>query len=239
MTFQRPEHRIIAALLHGMDAELLSRCGCYFGGGTAIVLQNGEYRLSRDVDFLCASVDGFREVRTILLGRDPARLLGPSVGIMREFRADQYGIRAGLSLHGQAIRFEIVREARIPLNGGIDPALTVPVLGVAEQFAEKLLANADRGLDRSTAFRDAIDLGFLVARHGTIPPAALALAHTAYGADIPHKLALVLRLLADPDTCRGAAGALGMRQDDVWMATAALGRAFAHAWPGHPPPDTR
>lgn len=42
-----------------MDATLLESSRCYFGGGTAIVLMYGEYRLSLDVDFLCSDVDGY------------------------------------------------------------------------------------------------------------------------------------------------------------------------------------
>lgn len=36
---------------------------CYFGGGTAIVLQLDEYRESLDVDLMCASQDGYRALR--------------------------------------------------------------------------------------------------------------------------------------------------------------------------------
>jgi len=36
-----------------MKIENLVRCGCLFGGGTALVLQLGEYRESVDIDFLC------------------------------------------------------------------------------------------------------------------------------------------------------------------------------------------
>ncbi len=61
--FQRREHRLIAEALAAMDADLLLSSHCYFGGGTAIVLQNQEYRRSLDVDFLCADVAGYRELR--------------------------------------------------------------------------------------------------------------------------------------------------------------------------------
>lgn len=37
-----------------MKIENLVRCGYLFGGGTALVLQLGEYRESVDIDFLCA-----------------------------------------------------------------------------------------------------------------------------------------------------------------------------------------
>lgn len=40
--------------------KLLSEAQCYFGGGTQLAMTYGEYRESRDVDFLCSSRDGFR-----------------------------------------------------------------------------------------------------------------------------------------------------------------------------------
>ncbi len=56
--FERPEHRAVATALRAMDHDLLTRCACWFGGGTEIVLDLGEYRLSKDIDF--ALLDGRR-----------------------------------------------------------------------------------------------------------------------------------------------------------------------------------
>ncbi len=62
--FRRPEHRAIITALRSMNVPLLRRCRCWFGGGTAIVLAIGEYRLSKDMNFRCADVDGYRQVRS-------------------------------------------------------------------------------------------------------------------------------------------------------------------------------
>lgn len=62
-TFNRPHHRRIASFLSSLDADFLAGCGCYFGGGTAIVLLLNEYRESVDVDFLCSSTAGYRTLR--------------------------------------------------------------------------------------------------------------------------------------------------------------------------------
>jgi len=51
--FRREHHQRIADALGLMKIENLVRCGCLFGGGTALVLQLGEYRESVDIDFLC------------------------------------------------------------------------------------------------------------------------------------------------------------------------------------------
>ncbi len=56
--FERPHHQRIAKFLATLDAEFLAQSGCYFGGGTAIVLSLNEYRESMDVDFLRDSIDG-------------------------------------------------------------------------------------------------------------------------------------------------------------------------------------
>jgi hypothetical protein len=50
--FRRTHHRAIARVLRAMDAEFLARAGCFFGGGTQLAMTLGEYRESRDIDFL-------------------------------------------------------------------------------------------------------------------------------------------------------------------------------------------
>jgi len=214
-----------------MDAALLSNTKCWFGGGTAVVLLNGEYRLSRDLDFLCADRDGYRELRTAVVCRGASALFGPEVGTIREFRADAYGLRAVLSLHGQPIKFEIVREGRIDLNGTTS-RWGVPILSRTDMIAEKLLANADRCLDRAVAYRDAIDLGFLVrGGDGRFPDDAVRKAEAAYGAEIRRKVTQVLSLLDGVDARRHAAQVLDMSTDDVVTATDALRGAACATWP--------
>ncbi len=53
--FIRPQHDVIARVLGALRTDFVLDCECWFGGGTAIVMRNGEYRLSLDVDFLCSS----------------------------------------------------------------------------------------------------------------------------------------------------------------------------------------
>jgi hypothetical protein len=50
--FKRPHHQRIARVLAALDADLLHRHACWFGGGTCIALKQGEYRESVDIDFL-------------------------------------------------------------------------------------------------------------------------------------------------------------------------------------------
>ena len=82
--FERPHHQRIEQALRAMDAKLLLKHGCLFGGGTAIALAYGEHRESVDMDFICASVEGYREIRGLVngAGMGVAKALhayGPSV----------------------------------------------------------------------------------------------------------------------------------------------------------------
>jgi hypothetical protein len=236
VTFARPQHNIIAEALRSMDAAFLERARCYFGGGTAIVLSNGEYRLSLDVDFLCADLDGYRELRVAARGKGAQAVFGSSIETLRPFVADQYGIRGLFSLRGQRIKFEIIREGRIDLDGAIDPTLGVPVLTVPDQFAEKLLANADRWYDRAVAYRDAIDLGYLVRANGSIPPRAIAKAEAAYGTDIAQSVFAVLERLSGAAEVEYAATGLGMSSDEISEAASRLRDAASKAWGAATPP---
>ena len=60
----RARHRVVMDALAALDAGFLERAECFFGGGTPIVLALGEYRESADIDFLCASREGYRALRT-------------------------------------------------------------------------------------------------------------------------------------------------------------------------------
>ena len=232
MFFVRPQHKAIAELLQSMDASYLEANRCYFGGGTAIVLQNGEYRLSRDVDFLCADQAGYRELRSLAVGKGGAGFFGIPVETVRGFKSDQYGIRGVFAHQGERIKFEIVREARIELSGSVDQSLGVPVLSMDDQFAEKLMANADRWLDKAVAYRDAIDLGYLVsANGGGISPNAVVKAEAAYGRDILRAIGGVLGRLSTKSEMQYAASSLEMKLEDVHTAASHLHSAAIETWP--------
>lgn len=181
--FDRPHHNAIAKVLKALNPDLLLRAEAWFGGGTAIVLNLGEYRESLDIDFLCASREGYRLLREATFGGALDKVLVPGSGILqlREVRADQYGIRTQIEADGTRIRFEIVREGRIDLSGAIDKSLCVPLLSCTDMYCEKLLANADRYADTAVLSRDMIDLSMMISRWGPIPEAAWAKAEGAYG----------------------------------------------------------
>lgn len=209
--FTRPHHRRVAELLDSLDASLLAECQCYFGGGTRIVLGLEEYRQSLDVDFLCANIAGYRTLRSAISENSLGEIMANPLPLLREVRADIYGIRTFVQIANCPIKFEIILEARIPLSAMAMP--TVPVLAIDQKtcVAEKCLANSDRGNDRATLSRDVIDLAFMVARwpeqsvHDGVE-----LAESAYGVAIRRGIRRSLDLLNEPKYRRQCISELGI-----------------------------
>jgi len=192
--FKRPHHQRIAHVLAALNSDVLAQHHCWFGGGTCIALRYGEYRESVDIDFLISDAAGYREIRQMLTG---AQGLAPIVrpGAMplqlaRDVRADQYGIRTQVLMNGHAIKFEIVREARIELQTPTTPdqVCGVSTLTVLDLATSKLLANADRQADDGVFSRDLIDLAMMNLSIVQLR-AAVDKASQAYGLSICRDLA--------------------------------------------------
>ena len=220
--FERPHHQRIAKLLLALDGPFFARSECYFGGGTAIALLLGEYRESVDVDFLCASTEGYRALRAAVFERGLEGLVRSPVKALRSLRTDQYGIRTFIEVDGVPVKLEIVREARIQISGGDAAELGVSVLSREDLFAEKLLANADRSGDRATFSRDAIDLGMMIAHWGQIPPKAWDKARGAYGQTVDAALGAAVRRLQEPGWLKTCVDAMHMVEADGERVLAAL-----------------
>jgi Nucleotidyl transferase AbiEii toxin, Type IV TA system len=182
--FKRVHHRAVAELLTYFNADFLAEAQCFFGGGTAIVLALGEYRESLDIDFLCASKTGFRALRNTVTEQSLGEILKTPVSYVRAVRSDLYGIRTFVEVQSRQIKIELVNEARIELSGGVLPLFGVPTLSRTDMYAEKLLANADRGSDPSVFSRDMIDLLMLIDAWGDIPSTAWQKVRDAYGASV-------------------------------------------------------
>lgn len=167
--FNRPHHRRIAKILRKFDSQLLMDLECFFCGGTAIVLLLGEYRESVDIDFICSSKEGYKNIRNIVSKNNLGILLKEEINYMREVRSDMYGIRTFVEIEDEAVKIEIINEGRMPVTGSINYNLAIPVLCQDDMYAEKLLANTDRGLDKATWSRDIIDLAIMIKNWGSIP----------------------------------------------------------------------
>lgn len=164
--FKRVHHLRIASILADLDSDLLNRTGCYFGGGTAIVLLRDEFRESLDIDFMVSNLEGYRLLRSHLTSsKGLASILLPRSNLqaVREIRADQYGIRTFVQIAESQIKFEIVFEGRIQFDcpGSDDQICGVTRLTVSDLVASKILANSDRWADDSVFNRDLIDLALL------------------------------------------------------------------------------
>ncbi len=194
MAFERPHHQRIAHVLAALDGDKLRQHACLFGGGTCIALRHGEYRESVDIDFLVSDAVGYRELRQLLTGPTGlgaiTRAGSQPLALLREIKADQYGIRTQVQMDGHAIKFEVVREARIDLEPPQmgDNICGVSTLTTLDLAASKLLANSDRQADDGVFNRDVIDLAMMSLPLRTLR-AASAKAEQAYGPAIGRDLA--------------------------------------------------
>ncbi len=182
MTFKLDHHNKILTVLQSLDASLLKESFAYLGGGTLIALDFGEYRWSKDADFICSiSSSGYRHLRSVIF-EGGYQALFRDLNQIRVGRgtADQYGIRMVIDVEGLPIKTEIIAEARFELDPPRYPAWSpVACLSLNDCCTAKLLANSDRYLDDSVESRDLIDLAVL-RLHSPISSAAIAKAEKAY-----------------------------------------------------------
>ena len=203
-------------VLESLNGVLLASTKCYFGDGTRIALELGEFRESVDVDFLCSDRVGYRTLRNTTGPRTLGEIFSGRYELMREVRADLYGIRTFLRLDELPVKFEIISEGRISLTGAVVDPFPVEVLDRTSCIAEKLLAHADRGRDETTHARDLIDLAFMMA---SWPDAdlrsAMAVAESAYGAAVRRELAAGLSRFDDEEYRRNCIEALSISDPQV------------------------
>lgn len=162
--FQIEQHQKIIKILDNFNSKFLADCGAYFGGGTYVSLSNNEHRLSKDIDFICSFDEGYRLLRQEISNKGYDCLFKPNhdLSLPGSIKTDRYGIRFLVVVDSIPIKCEIVAEGRISLDLPEQPNwLPVRCLNQTDLFAEKLLANADRWLDRSVSSRDLIDLAIL------------------------------------------------------------------------------
>ncbi len=199
MEFQIGHHQRICRVLENLNHEFLSTCHAYFGGGTLLALDLGEYRTSNDIDFICAVGADYRQLRNTLGSHSPQMLLQPNSELkIDRFTTDQYGIRMSILVDDIPIKTEIIAEARFTLDAPRKPSWSpVDCLSITDCFTSKLLANADRYSDPSVHARGLIDLAFL-RNQQPIPALAIEKAEAAYNVMASLRSALT-RFQADPD----------------------------------------
>jgi len=221
--YQRPRHRAVAAILGVLDARVLQEAECYFGVGTRIALELEEFRESEDIDFICSNIAGYRKLRAIVDQRSLGSLMPitiPNVSLLRDVRADQYGIRTIIGVHDHPVKFEIILEARIQVAAMMVKGIPVPVLDRISCFAEKWLANADRWNDKAVLSRDAIDLAFMLSAWSIDDATEGARRATeAYGDAVKRAaVGASVKLLEDASARRSCANALGISDEARLLA---------------------
>lgn len=190
--FEREFHQNIFNILNQLNANFLLECGAYFGGGTLVSLNHGEYRLSKDIDFLCSTGAGYRLLRQKISEHQYNAIFNSQNNFILpgEIKSDQYGIRFAIMVDETLIKFEIIMEGRIELGQPDYPSWSpVPCLNEIDSFAEKLLANSDRWNDTSVESRDLIDLAVQRLK-SAIPREAIEKAEAAYPVIEPLKKAI-------------------------------------------------
>lgn len=195
--FRRPHHRRIERLLTLFDTAVLEKCCFYFGGGTALALQLNEYRESVDIDFLCSNPAGYRELRGGVFNKAHTYFLPPDIKLARDLQSGRDSIRFWVDLEdGQRpINVEMIRDGeQDDLEPG-DRICGVVAISHADAISTKLIANANRGLDRQHGFRDFIDLVMACHAWPTTVPAGFIKAETAYGDQIVKGVERVHHLL--------------------------------------------
>ncbi len=216
--FERPNHQRVEQALKALDSNLLLKHRCLFGGGTAIALTHGEHRDSVDIDFVCSSVDGYREIRGLVNAGGIGSLMTGTIGLLREPRIDQYGIRCVLQVAGAPIKFEILFEGRVQLADPLpeDKICGVWSLAMQDKVATKLMANSDRWADASVMSRDIIDLTMLADPAGTLDSLGVAKALRAYGPSVLADLKKArAHLLDHKSRLRECMKSLGMSMPEV------------------------
>ncbi len=232
--FERLHHQRIAQVLFALNGDLLRSQHCLFGGGTAIALRYGEYRESVDIDFLISDLSSYRSLRLLLSGTNGINAIVSSgartLNQIRDMRMDQYGIRTQIEVDGQAIKFEIVLEARIDLAKPSDNDVIcgIATLSVLDMVASKLLANADRWADESVFNRDLIDLAMM-----RIPlpilRAAILKTEFAYGHSIRESLSKAInKVQTKPNWLERCMQVMAMNEPKalIWQRIRALLRAL-------------
>ena len=177
-------YETIEIILSYLNTELLIECGVYLGGGALVNLQYDRFRYSQDLDFLCKS-DGFYRLRQQIGNKTQNRIFKPNTVLeIESIRFDRYAIRFPVYIKQDqtktGIKVEVVVEETLDIdNAQLMPNLNIPCLNRIDLIAAKLLANYDRGLDKSKFSRDLIDLA-VIRNTGIFPKLAFDKATTAY-----------------------------------------------------------
>ncbi len=150
MNIKLDYHQNIITILQSLNTEVFLNGCAYFGGGTLLTLEFGEYRLSKDIDFICPiATSGYKYLRSLIFDHGYKVLFNDlnNIKIGRN-NNDQYGIRMMIEVNNIIIKMEIIAESRFTLESPrYLPWFPVGCLSLNDCFTAKLLANSDRYSD--------------------------------------------------------------------------------------------
>lgn len=198
--FERDHHQRIAAILRSLDETVLLKNHCFLSGGTAITLACGEYREAVNIDLICSSIDGYRDLRQQVEDQDQAWLFKRPVQIVRDPRVDRYGIRMVVGVEGVAIKIDILFAGLIDLDEPLSDDVIEGVWTLTKEdlVATTLMSNADRYADDIVMSCDLIDLA-MVSVTGALPKVGISKARRAYGESIDKAFTRGKELLLERD----------------------------------------
>lgn len=144
MMYRRPRHNATHKALLQFDKAFLLENKVLFGGDTRIAMELDEFRESVDIDFVCPSIESYRAVRSAVSSSSFGDLVNGELELIREIRADRYGVRTAIKVNDTPIKLEFISFSDYRLSMAETTSLPVPALDQDSCYITKLLALADR-----------------------------------------------------------------------------------------------
>ncbi|WP_392531114.1 nucleotidyl transferase AbiEii/AbiGii toxin family protein [Nostoc sp. C117] len=180
--FSLDHHNKILKILNAFNPQVLQNASAFFAGGTLLALEYGEYRLSKDIDFLFPyGAENYKYLRNLIYDNGISGLFINTTNMrLGDSTVNQYGIRFPVTIDGITIKIEVVANGNFVLDPPVYPHwANIPCLSISDRFTSKLMANADRWNDASTQSRDLIDLAILRVNN-SVPMSAISKAEATY-----------------------------------------------------------
>ena len=110
MMYRIARHNAIHKTLLQFDKAFLLDNKVLFGGDTRIAMELDEFRESVDIDFVCPSIESYRAVRSAVSPSSFGDLVNGELELIREIRADRYGVRTAIKVNDTPIKLEFIKR---------------------------------------------------------------------------------------------------------------------------------
>lgn len=180
--FKLEHHALIESALSNFNADFFIENRIFFGGGTRIALELGEFRKSIDIDFLCPDKNSYRAVREHVTNVSLGELVKQDFEYAREIMFNRDSVRVVFKCDGAPLKLEFVCFDNYDLNCVVDDQFPVPYLDRESCFYTKLMSHTDRCM--SHPYKDIVDILAMCDSWGEIPESAFIKAESHYGQQI-------------------------------------------------------